>query len=135
MPLKLDLFQRQRFHKSLQHRSYYPIISNVVGSPGGTITWTTDIPSTSQVLYGLVPYLGFSSPYNGTLVTNHSVVLSPLVNGIRYYFRVQSFYWDSLSISDLYSFVFNAAAAGDILMEDGTYILMEDGTKIQRESA
>ncbi len=110
--------------KELPHGSNYPIISNVQATNGGLVTWTTNIPSTSQVLYGTTPLLGPISPFDGTLVTSHSVQLDNLPSGLIY-FRVQSFYLDSLSISDLYNFSINFLQA-----EDGSYILNEDGSKI-----
>lgn len=118
--------------KGYSHLSNYPIITNVVISASGLVTWTTDIPSTSQVHYGTTPNLGPLTPFDGTFITSHSVQLSGLSDAILYYIRVQSFYLDALSVSDLYTFIF-LVATGDILMEDGTFILMEDGTKIHVE--
>lgn len=117
--------------KTPPHRSFYPIISNVIGFSGGLITWTTDIPSTSQVRYGSSPNLGLETPRDSTLVTSHSVQLPGVFSGL-YYFRVLSFFWDSLSISDLYTFSTSGPA---VLLEDGAnYILMEDGTRILLET-
>lgn len=118
--------------KRLQHQSNYPRISNVQISSLGLVTWTTDIPSTSQVIYGTSPQLGLQTPFNSALVTSHSVQLSGLTNGI-YYLRVQSFFLDALSISDLYPFQF-IGIGNFILLEDGTYMLLEDGGKIPVES-
>lgn len=132
MPNKSDYIHYHFIPKKrLQHQSNYPRITNVQATSAGLITWTTDIPSTSQVNYGTNPLIGVMSPFDGTLVTSHSVQLTGLIGGIIY-FKVQSFYLDSLSISDLYSF---QAIVGSFLeMEDGTYILLEDGTKIPLES-
>jgi hypothetical protein len=132
MPLKVDLYDYLRFKKSIPHSSNYPVISNVQATASGLITWNTDIASTSQVQYASMPILGPFTPFDSSLVTIHSVQLSGLTDLVTYYFRVQSFYLDALSISDLYSFVFESAATR-LLMEDGTYILMEDGTKILEE--
>lgn len=135
MPNKIDYIYWHYYpRKTKPHASFYPIISNVQATSSGIITWTTDIASTSQVFYGLVPYLGFNTSYDSTLVTSHSVQLLGLTVGLIYYFKVQSFYWDSLSISDLYSFVVGAASGPAILTEDGvTYILLEDGTRVLLE--
>lgn len=133
MGIKLDY--QEKFHKSLGHRSNYPIITNVAISSTGLVTWTTDIPSTSQVHYGTTPNLGPLSDFDGTLVTSHSVQLSGLSNNVQYYLRVQSFYLDALSISDLYAFVVTSATQPGVALEDGSgVILMEDGTRIQLES-
>lgn len=121
--------------KTPQHKSYYPIITNVQANAfTGIVTWTTDVPSTSQVFYGLVPYLGFQTNRDSNYVTSHSVQLSGLTIGSLYYFKVQSFNQDSLSISDLYTFTYTPVS-GDIALENGTGdILAEDGTKIATES-
>lgn len=121
------------FHKSIPHASNYPIITNVAATSGGLVTWTTNIASTSQVLYGTLPLLGLSTSQDSTLVTSHSVQLSGLTDGVRYYFRVQSFFSDALSISDLYTFQFVAIGIF-ILLEGISYMLLEDGTKIKVES-
>ncbi|MEP1892329.1 MAG: fibronectin type III domain-containing protein, partial [Cyclobacteriaceae bacterium] len=54
-----------------------------------TITWTTDVPSSSEVVYGLTPAYG-SSVSNSSLVTNHSLTLSNLTKGTTYHFKVVS---------------------------------------------
>lgn len=136
MPTKLDyLATYYPFRKSPPHVSYYPLITNVAAATlTATITWTTDLPSTSQVLYGVVPYLGFISTLDATYVTSHSITLSGLVVGKLYYFKVQSFNQDALSLSDLYTFVYTPVV-GDLLLENGSgFILLEDGTKILVES-
>ena len=72
-----------------------PVISNVatpsLGQTVATITWTTNKPASSQVLYGTssIAYLS-SSPSDGTLLTNHSVSLSNLASAMMYYFSVSS---------------------------------------------
>lgn len=132
MPNKLDYVREKGLpHKTLIHSSNYPIITNVLVTAGGLVTWTTNIPSTSQVQYGTTPLLGPFTPFDGTLVISHSIQLSELINGY-YYFRVQSFYLDALSVSPLFVFQF-FTATGDLLLEDGTYITLEDGTKISVE--
>jgi uncharacterized lipoprotein YddW (UPF0748 family) len=75
-----------------------------------TITWTTDLPATSKVEYSTSPLFNASFEYssavdfnywdinhisgiiveNSTLVTTHSVILTDLLPGTKYYFRVQS---------------------------------------------
>ncbi len=107
MPTKLDYDALYLpFKKGPSGPSHYPVITNVQISVAGLVTWTTDIPSTSQVHYGTSPLLGPFTSFDSMLVTNHSVQLTGLHNNILYYLRVQSFYLDSLSISDLYSFKF-----------------------------
>lgn len=116
MPQKVDLYDYLRFKKSIPHLSNYPIISNVVVSGSGLVTWDTDVPSTSQVFYGVVPYFGFNTPYDSSLVTSHTVVLSGLSVGVLYYLKVQSFNKDALSISDLYTFIFTQASINGFIL-------------------
>ena len=65
-----------------------------------TITWTTDHPATSRVVYGLasVPTIGSAPNYgytnttveDPTLTTSHSVTVNALISGTIYYFRAVS---------------------------------------------
>ncbi|MBC7935618.1 MAG: choice-of-anchor D domain-containing protein, partial [Rhizobacter sp.] len=69
-------------------------ITNIVVTPNanGTsiITWTTDVPASSVVDYGIAPgSLGLNSS-DASLVTNHIIQLSGLTAGVSYYFRVTS---------------------------------------------
>jgi alpha-L-arabinofuranosidase len=71
-----------------------PVISNVVATnvtpTTATITWTTDQPSTSQVLYGTTTNYGSASTGSGTLVTSHSITLTGLSQNTAYNFDVLS---------------------------------------------
>lgn len=71
-----------------------PVISAVttsnVTSSGFTVTWTTDIPSDSQVEYGTSPALGSATTLNPALVTSHSVPVSGLLSNTVYHYRVRS---------------------------------------------
>jgi len=62
--------------------------SNITSS-GARIDWTTDEPSDSKVEYGLTPSLGSVATGSGS-VTSHSVTLSGLQAGTRYYYRASS---------------------------------------------
>ncbi|MDE1941402.1 MAG: fibronectin type III domain-containing protein, partial [Patescibacteria group bacterium] len=64
-------------------------ISNVTSS-GATVSWTTDIPADSQVLYGLTQNYGSQTAVDSTLVTSHSVQLTGLLSGTQYDFEVKS---------------------------------------------
>lgn len=84
------------------------VISNVqvtgVTQTGATITWNTNLPANSRVIYDTVSHSdisGASAPNYGYAastatsdespnVTSHSVTLSGLNPGTRYYFRVIS---------------------------------------------
>lgn len=70
-----------------------PVISNVTASNIGydraTITWTTDVPATSRVDYGIGSF-DESTPLDPALVTNHSVTVTGLAEGTEYRYRVRS---------------------------------------------
>lgn len=93
----------------------YPVFSiqNINALPTAdacTITWTTDLPTTSRVEFSTSPLFTANYKYDSrvdfhywdidhvpgtivedmTLVTSHSVTLTGLLPGTKYYFRVQS---------------------------------------------
>lgn len=134
MPYALELKNAALYYKKKPPESCrYPIITNVVATSAGLITWTTDIAATSQVLYGTNPFLGLQTTDDTTLVTSHSVQLTNLTNGSLYFFRVKSCANSVCSISTLYTFIPTTATnfidledgSGDLFMEDGTKILLE----------
>jgi len=53
------------------------------------IEWTTDVPSTSQVIYGLTTSYG-QSISDSTMVAQHSVLLTGLQNASKYHYKVVS---------------------------------------------
>ncbi|MBI4580783.1 MAG: family 10 glycosylhydrolase, partial [Planctomycetes bacterium] len=71
-----------------------PQISNVqainVTTNGATITWTTNAPATSQVLYGLTSSYGSQTPLDSSNVTAHLVVLSGLTPNTTYHYQALS---------------------------------------------
>ena len=66
------------------------ISASSITRSGATITWTTNVPSTSQVEYGT----GFGQTsltiVDRSLVVSHHMVLSGLVPGVTYQYRVRS---------------------------------------------
>jgi hypothetical protein len=61
-----------------------------VTTTGATVTWSTDVPATSQVDYGTTAAYGSSTTLDSTLVTSHSQALGGLAPGTLYHFRVRS---------------------------------------------
>jgi prepilin-type N-terminal cleavage/methylation domain-containing protein len=57
---------------------------------GATITWTTDEVGDSQVYYGTTIGYGSQTSLNGSMVTNHSQVLSGLTADTTYHYQVRS---------------------------------------------
>lgn len=64
-------------------------VSNISGS-SARLTWLTDEPGDSQVDYGLSVNYGQSSALSPSLVTNHTILLSGLLPGKTYHYRVKS---------------------------------------------
>lgn len=71
-----------------------PEISDIdvtdVTDESATITWTTDEPADSQVLYGVTSGLGEESTLDTEATTTHTVVLTGLNPNTDYFFRVRS---------------------------------------------
>jgi predicted secreted Zn-dependent protease len=71
-----------------------PVISQIatsnVTTTAATVSWTTNIPSSSQVLYGGDATYGQSTTLDSTLVTSHTQTLNGLTPGTTYHFAVQS---------------------------------------------
>jgi hypothetical protein len=55
-----------------------------------TITWTTAVPSTTQIRYGLTTSYGTVTALNTNLVTTHTATLSTLTPGTVYHLRLLS---------------------------------------------
>lgn len=68
------------------------ISSGTPGVTSATITWTTDLPSTSRVDWGTTTaYAGATSPlFEPSYVTSHSITITGLVTATLYHFRVGS---------------------------------------------
>lgn len=70
------------------------VISNVYVQSStattATIVWTTNTPSTSQILYGTSIFLQYSNNVNNSLVTSHTSTLTVLNANQSYYFAAVS---------------------------------------------
>ncbi|MBN1862662.1 MAG: fibronectin type III domain-containing protein [Dehalococcoidales bacterium] len=89
------------------------IISDVsilnVSYHSAVVLWKTNIKATSQVFYDTrshyyIESYGYQTPKDISLVSQHSVVLSGLRSGTRYYLRVRSTVGGAGANSDEYSF-------------------------------
>ncbi len=85
---------------------YYDREATTPPPPQTTITWVTDIPGTSQVVYDTVSHASptanyaYESPIDFTLTTSHIVVLNNVATNTLYFYRVKSTSTDGyLSIS------------------------------------
>jgi hypothetical protein len=70
-----------------------PVISSVraqVQQARALISWSTNIPATSQVEYGTTPSLGQSTPEDTQLKQLHRIELRQLQPNTTYYYRVRS---------------------------------------------
>jgi len=70
-----------------------PVLSDVGATPSlysATITWTTDVPATSVVDYGVTPGYELGTVESTSLVTSHSVPLAGLQTDTIYHYRVRS---------------------------------------------
>jgi hypothetical protein len=92
-----EIIHRVRFRdlESEERQASPPALTGVASSgltmTTVTITWTTDKPSTSLVVYGTDSgNLNLSSAHNTALVTSHSVTLTGLTAGTVYYLKPRS---------------------------------------------
>jgi hypothetical protein len=70
-----------------------PVITDITADPRDVkaiITWSTDVPTTSQVEYGLNSGLGQATVRDNNRVTFHRVVVTGLTPQTQYFFRVKS---------------------------------------------
>lgn len=71
-----------------------PAISSVTTSntqaTSITVSWTTDIVSTTQIVYGPTTAYGSTTTLQSALVTNHTQNITGLVSGQLYHYQVQS---------------------------------------------
>jgi hypothetical protein len=93
-----------------------PVISGVqvsgVTTSAATVSWTTDVASSSQVEYGTTAAYGTSTAVDGTAVTTHAVGLSGLSAGTQYHYRVKSgVSGGSLAVSGDFTFTTATPAA------------------------
>jgi hypothetical protein len=64
-------------------------VSSITRS-GATISWTTNVPATSQVEYGFGGTMSRRSSVDASLLTSHRQILTGLIPGLAYSYRVRS---------------------------------------------
>ena len=91
-------------------------LATVVAGSQVTITWTTSKATSSQVQYGVSPPDGWQDNVTAETdtnptVTSHTVIITGLVTGKNYWFRVRSRYSggkDGMGNSVMDGYVFSA---------------------------
>ena len=78
-------------------------------SSGFQVGWLTNVPTDSQIEYGISAAYGSSTPLNSTPVTVHQVNLSGLAAGTLYHYRVST----RIGMSQAVSADFSFATTGD----------------------
>ena len=78
--------------------------SSGVTNSSATITWATNLASSSQVEYGLTTSYGSSTTNNPTLVTSHSQTLAGLAPSTTYHYRAKSVAGTDTKYSGDYTF-------------------------------
>jgi hypothetical protein len=63
---------------------------NSITTVSANVIWTTDVPATTQVEYGITAAYGNLTTLNATLSTSHSQALAGLTIGTLYHYRVHS---------------------------------------------
>ena len=78
-------------------------ITNITDN-SATVSWMTDLPSSSSAQYGVDDTYGSATPVDGNLVTVHSITMTGLVPLTEYHFRVVSANATGTSYSRDFSF-------------------------------
>jgi chitodextrinase len=66
------------------------VSANFVTPTGVTVTWSTNEPANSQLVYGLTNAYGSGPITSGNMTTTHAITLSELTVSTTYHFQVQS---------------------------------------------
>jgi hypothetical protein len=83
-----------------------------ITSSGITISWSTDVLSTTAVAYGKTAALGLLTPVQKTLTINHGITLTGLSPLTTYYFAAQSVNASGgVGYSSIYTFTTTNAGA------------------------
>lgn len=94
-----------------------------------TINWTTAVPATSQVKYGLKTSYGSVSALNQNLTTAHSISLTALTAGTTYHYRVLSADSTGVLVTGLDSTFATSAAAVTVSVSPTTATVASGGSQ------
>jgi hypothetical protein len=87
--------------------------TSAVSATSAMVSWTTNEPSSSQVVYGPTTDYGQATTFNGTMVTSHSVALTNLTAGIQYHYMCQSRAADGTTVTSPDATFTTEASSGD----------------------
>ncbi|PLX25235.1 hypothetical protein C0580_03030 [Candidatus Parcubacteria bacterium] len=113
-----------------------PAISNVsastVQNTSATITWNTDIASDSAVYYSVNSDMSdyMVTPTDSTSVTDHSVSISDLTAGTKYYFYVKSGVAIDNNVGDYYYFNTTSDSTAPVITSVDTNVITDDDAVI-----
>ncbi len=92
--------------------NFFSGINATSTTTSASISWNTASNATTQVEYGLSTNFGTFSAYDATPTTNHTVTLTGLAQGTRYYYRILSAANGVTNVSACGQTSFNTTIAG-----------------------
>ncbi|MBP7804765.1 MAG: hypothetical protein KA052_00895 [Candidatus Pacebacteria bacterium] len=112
-----------------------PVISDVSsGTPDSTIatiTWTTDIPTSSQVYYGSTSDYGTSTELDSLLTRMHSVSLTGLATCAEYHYQTSSTYAGENALSPDNTFTTAGCVSAPVVSTIDATSLTDQGATLQ----
>src|SRR5215469_4047996 len=97
-------------------QSWVSSITVTTTNTSATINWTTAVPATSRVKYGLTTSYGTLSSWNSNFTTTHSVSLTALTAGTTYHYRVLSDDSTGVPVTGLDEIFTTSAAAHSVAL-------------------
>jgi hypothetical protein len=92
-----------------------------INNSGVTISWSTDLPANTVLVYGTSPSFG-QTYTDSTLTVSHGVVLTTLNPGTTYYFQAQSTGTNGATgMSTTYSFTTTGVASAALVISNVAY--------------
>ncbi|RPJ57401.1 MAG: hypothetical protein EHM12_09220, partial [Dehalococcoidia bacterium] len=106
-----------------------PVISNAIAQPGETsavITWQTDEPATTSLVYGVDPNYNEGGSSSEVLTTQHTVELDGLLPVTEYYCLISG--RDAAGNEGVYELIFTTDSVGEPVVSDDFVTLDLDET-------